>query len=130
MKKFFKHNPTQEKMDSSPEPTKNSEEDLSNSGIKAYSAAVRTGAIGGICSFLLALLAVLTSFNDNSDSAGPGFFIFGFLAIAVLIISGFVAIFMSLAGVINGTAALNQRNNSTEEPIAEEPVNGITKMLV
>jgi Na+/melibiose symporter-like transporter len=114
-------------MDNSPESTKNSQVDFNKSGIKAYSAAVRTGIIGGVGSFLLALLAVLTVSAEGGDSAGLGFFIFGFLAIAVLIISGFIAILLSLVGIINGTAALNQKNNSKEETIKQESIIGITK---
>ena len=111
-------------MDKSTESTENAKEDLSKAGTKAYSTAFRTSVIGGIVSFALVLLAVLTLFVEGGDSAGPGFFIFGFLALAVLIISSITAILINLAGVVNGTIALNQSNNTREKSI-----DGITKNI-
>ena len=109
-------------MNNSPEPTQNTQEDLSKVATKAYSIAVHTSAIGCISSLILALLAVLTLFIEGGDSAGPGFFVFGILSVSVLIISGAIAIFISLTGVVNGAAILIQNKNLTEEAI-----NGIAK---
>jgi uncharacterized membrane protein YidH (DUF202 family) len=111
-------------MNNLPEPTNNEQDNLSKAGQKNYSAAIRTGVIGGIVSFLFALLAIATLFTEHSDSAGLGFFVFGFLAIAVFIISGFIVILISLAGVINYTTLMNRNNDSREESIK-----GITKSV-
>ena len=97
---------------------------MSKAGQKNYSAAIRTGVIGGIVSFLFALIAIVTLFTEHSDSAGLGFYVFGFLAIAVFIISGFIVIIISLTGVINYTTALNRNNESREASI-----NGIIKSI-
>jgi hypothetical protein len=111
-------------MSNLPETSSNEQENLSKAGQKNYSAAMRTAAIGGSISFLFALLAIATLFTEHSDSAGPGFFVLGFLAIAVFLISGFIVIFMSLAGVINYATMLNQNKDSREDA-----VNGITKSV-
>ena len=111
-------------MNDLPEPTNNEQENLHKSGQKAYSFAIRTIAIGGVISLLFALLAISTLFNGKSDSAGLGFFVFGFLAIAIFIISGFIAILMSLAGVINYATIPNQNDDS-----AEDPLNGVVKNI-
>jgi len=111
-------------MNNLPDPTNNEQENLSKAGQKNYSAAIRTGVIGGIVSFLFALIAIVTLFTEHSDSAGLGFYVFGFLAIAVFIISGFIVIIISLTGVINYTTALNRNNESREASI-----NGIIKSI-
>jgi len=111
-------------MNNLPDPTNNEQENLSKAGQKNYSAAIRTGVIGGIVSFLFALIAIVTLFTEHSDSAGLGFYVFGFLAIAVFIISGFLVIIISLAGVINYTTALNRNHESREVSI-----NGIIKSI-
>ena len=109
-------------MNDSPQLTKNIQQGMSKTGSKAYSIALRTGAIGCISSLILALLAVLTLFIEGGDSAGPGFFIFGILALSVLTVSGAVAILISLVGIINGAATLIQTKN-----LKEENANNITK---
>ena len=111
-------------MSNLPESSNNEQENLSKAGQKNYSAAIRTAVIGGTVSLLFALLAIATLFIEHSDSAGPGFFVLGFLAIAVLLISGFIVIFISLAGVINYATMLNRNKDSREESI-----NGITKSV-
>jgi len=111
-------------MSNLPEPSNNERENLSKAGQKNYSAAIRTAVIGGTVSLLFALLAIATLFIEHSDSAGPVFFVLGFLAIAVLLISGFIVILISLAGVINYATMLNRNKDSREESI-----NGITKSV-
>ena len=106
------------------EPSSSEQNNFSKAGQKNYSAAIRTAIIGGIISFLFALLAIATLFTENSDSAGPGFFIFGFIAIAIFVLSGFIVIIISLAGVINHATTLNQNKD-----LREESVNGITKSI-
>ena len=113
---------TKEIMSNLLEPKNSEQENLSRAGQENYSAAIRTGATGGILSFLFALFAITTLFIENSDSAGPGFYIFGFLAVAVFAISGFIVIFMGLAGVINYATMLKRNYDSREESM-----NGITK---
>jgi hypothetical protein len=102
-------------MNNSPEPIQNTQEDLSKTGIKAYSSAIRTSAIGCISALILALLAVLTLFVEGGDSAGPGFFIFGFLSVGVLVISGAIAIFTSLVGIANGMITFTKNKNLPED---------------
>lgn len=106
------------------EPSSSEQNNLSKAGQKNYSVAIRTAIIGGVISFLFALLAIATLFTENSDSAGPVFFIFGFIAIAIFVISGFIVIIISLAGVINYATTLNQNKD-----LREESVNGITKSI-
>src|SRR5689334_11415403 len=102
-------------MNNSPEPIQNTQEDLRKTGIKAYSSAIRTSAIGCISALILALLAVLTLFVEGGDSAGPGFFIFGFLSVGVLVISGAIAIFTSLVGIANGMITFTKNKNLPED---------------
>ena len=109
-------------MNDSIEPTESTKEDLAKAGLKTYSTAIRVSVTGGIGFVLFTGLAILSLFSEGGDSAGPSFFIFGFLAMAVLIISSSIAILLSLAGVVNSATALNQSNNSKEESIS-----GITK---
>ncbi len=111
-------------MNSSPEPIKNPLDDLTRSGIKFYSIALRMSAVGCISAFVLALLAILTLFFERGDTSGPGFFIFGILAICVLVVSGAVAIFMSLVGIAHGITTLTENRKLTEEV-----TNAITKNI-
>ena len=111
-------------MNNLPEPTKNEQENLSRAGHKNYSAAIHTGVIGGIVSCLFALIAIGIVFTGHSDSPGLDFYIFGFLAIVVLIISGIIVIVISLAGAINYATALSRNKDGREESI-----NGITKSI-
>jgi hypothetical protein len=55
-------------MNNLPEPANNEREILTAAGQKIYSAAIRTGVIGGMVSFLFALLAIATFFARHSDS--------------------------------------------------------------
>ena len=64
---------------------------------------------------MFGLLAIATLATERSDSAGPGFFVFGFLAFVVFIIFGFIAILISSAGVIRYAIMLIRYEDSKEE---------------
>ena len=96
------------------------EDGLSKAGIKSYLSSFRTIVIGGIFSFLLILLAILTLFIDGGDSAGPGFVIFGFLALSVFAISCFISLVKSLIEIIT---ALSQNEKSEDEIIDRIAIN-------
>ena len=102
-------------MENPPDPTEDVKVDLIKSATKAFSTAFRTIVIGGIVSFLLILLAVSTLFIEGGDSAGPGFFILGFLALAVFVISCVISLVTSAIGLIKGTIALSDYKNSKDE---------------
>ena len=89
---------------------------------KSYSTAFRISIKGGGISFLFVLLAVLTLFN-GTDSAGPSFFIFGFIAIAVFVISGLIAIFISLAEIVNYIIARTQNSDLAQNLTDEIEIN-------
>ena len=98
-----------------PETSNTTDEDFNKTGAKTYNTAFRTIVIGSIVSFLLLLLAILTLFTEGGDSAGPGFFIFGFLALAVFAISCFISLITSVIGLIKGTVSLSQNKSSNDE---------------
>ncbi len=115
-------------MNNLPEPIKNVKESANSSGQNNYSAALRTCATGGIISLIVALIAISTLFLSGSDAAGPGFFILGFLAIAILVISGFIAILRSLATIVN-LQKISKQNSSSPEEIANGIANGIVLIV-
>ncbi len=122
------HNSTSKTMNSSPEPIKEPPDSLTKSGIKFYSIALRTSTIGCISSFILILLAISTLFFEKGDTFGPGFLIFGILAIVVLVVSGGIAIFTGLVGIANGIITLNEDKNYTEE-LKNGITNNVTLIL-
>ena len=99
------------------------EDGLSKAGIKSYLSSFRTIVIGGIFSFLLILLAILTLFIDGGDSAGPGFVIFGFLALSVFAISCFISLVKSLLEVIKIITVLSQNEESKDEIVDRIAIN-------
>jgi hypothetical protein len=102
-------------MDNLPEKLNSTNEDVSNIGTKSYKTALRVLIIGGIISFSLLILAILTLFTEGGDSAGPGVFIFGFLALAVFATSCFISLIISVIGLIKGTVSLSQNKNLNNE---------------
>jgi hypothetical protein len=67
--------------------------------------------IGVAISFLLGLCAVSTLFTEKGDTAGSGFYIFGFLALSALVVSIGIALIAGLVEMANSIAITFQKNN-------------------
>jgi predicted membrane channel-forming protein YqfA (hemolysin III family) len=101
-------------MSNLPETSSDEQANLSKAGQKKYSAAILTAAIGVILSCVFALLAIATATTTHSDTPGPGFYVFGFLALAVFLLSGLIAILISFADVIHYATMRNQNHYSRD----------------
>jgi hypothetical protein len=101
-------------MKSMPESVDNTSEKLSKAGTEAYLSALHIFATGCAASLALTIFAVLTLFMEDGDSAGPGFFVLGFLAITVFLASSIVSLVKSIVGIINYVEAMLKSDNPKE----------------
>ena len=104
-------------MNSAPESMKEPPDNLTRSGMKSFSIALRTSIIGCISSIILVLLGILTIFFEKGDTT-PGFNLSVILAIVVLIVCGAIALFTSLVGVGHGIFTLTEDKQLTKEVIS------------
>lgn len=89
-------------------------DNLTKSGMKFYSIALRTSKIGCISSVLLVLLGIVTIFFEKGDTT-PSFNLLVILAMVVLVICGVVATFTILVGIGNGIITSIEDRNYSEE---------------
>lgn len=101
-------------MKSLSESVDNTNEKLSTAGTEAYLSSLHIFATGSATSLALAILAVLTVFMEDGDSAGPSFFVIGFMAIIVFLASSIVSLVKSIVGIINYFEVMLKSDNPEE----------------
>jgi len=109
-------------------PTEEIRDNLNKAGIESFKNALRTFVIGSIVSFLFVLLAISTFIFGTGDSAGPGFFIFILIAIAVFAITCVISLVKSAIGLMK-SMTISAQDHDSKNDIKDSITKNITLIL-